>query len=42
MTDFLKWMMTEGQKEVAGYEFAPLPQEITGTAWRLLSLIKGQ
>ncbi len=42
LSDFLKWMLTDGQKEVAGFELAPLPQNVVANEARLISLIKGQ
>ena len=40
LSDFLKWMMTEGQKDVAGFNYAPLPPAVVSSEKRLLPQIK--
>lgn len=42
LSDFLKWMASEGQKEVTNFEYAPLPPSVVTSERRQLSLIKGQ
>ncbi len=38
--DFLKWMLTNGQKEVAAMSYAPLPKEVVGMELKQIDMIK--
>jgi phosphate transport system substrate-binding protein len=40
ITDFLKWMMTTGQKDCADLGFAPLPKEVVAQEEKQIALIK--
>jgi phosphate transport system substrate-binding protein len=40
MTDFLTWMLSDGQKQVISYAFAPLPSELVSLERKQLSQIK--
>ncbi len=38
--EFLKWMLTDGQKDAAGMSYAPLPQEIVAKETRQIAMIQ--
>jgi phosphate transport system substrate-binding protein len=38
--DFLKWMLTDGQKEVAALDYAPLPQEVASREEKQLAMVQ--
>jgi phosphate transport system substrate-binding protein len=40
ITDFLKWMLTDGQKEAPGLSYAPLPKSVVGKAEKQIAEIK--
>lgn len=40
ITDFLKWMMTTGQRDAQAMSYAPLPKEVIAREQKQLSLIK--
>jgi phosphate transport system substrate-binding protein len=40
ITDFLRWMMTTGQKDAQGMSYAPLPKAVVAKEEKQLSLIK--
>ena len=40
ITDFLKWMLTDGQKDAAGLSYAPLPKEVVAKEQKQIALIK--
>jgi phosphate transport system substrate-binding protein len=40
MVEFLKWMLTSGQKDAAGLAYAPLPKEVVAKEEKQISLIK--
>jgi phosphate transport system substrate-binding protein len=40
MKDFLKWMLTDGQKEVAALDYAPLPAEVVAREEKQLAMVK--
>jgi phosphate transport system substrate-binding protein len=42
MAAFLKWMLTDGQKEVADFGFAPLPAKVVEREQQRLSRMRGQ
>jgi phosphate transport system substrate-binding protein len=40
ITDFLQWMMTTGQADAAGLDYAPLPQPVVAKEQKQIALIK--
>jgi phosphate transport system substrate-binding protein len=38
--DFLQWMLTDGQKEVAALDYAPLPKEVVDREEKQLAMVK--
>jgi phosphate transport system substrate-binding protein len=40
MTDFLKWMLTTGQKDCAELDYAPLPKEVVAKEEKQISMVK--
>ena len=40
ITDFLSWMLTEGQKEAQGLSYAPLPASVVAKEKKQIALIK--
>jgi phosphate transport system substrate-binding protein len=42
MSDFLHWMLTEGQKETSKFQYAPLPGNVALRARNQIAKIKGQ
>ena len=40
MKDFLKWMLTDGQKEVAALDYAPLPAAVVAKEQKQLSMVQ--
>jgi phosphate transport system substrate-binding protein len=40
MKDFLKWMLTDGQKEAAGLTYAPLPADVVSREQTQIATIK--
>jgi len=40
ITDFLKWMLTEGQKDCATLSYAPLPKAVVAKEQKQIALIK--
>jgi phosphate transport system substrate-binding protein len=40
ITDFLKWMMTDGQKEAQPLSYAPLPKSVVASEEKQIALIK--
>jgi phosphate transport system substrate-binding protein len=40
IVDFLKWMLTEGQKQVTALSYAPLPGEVVAKEEKQISMIK--
>jgi phosphate transport system substrate-binding protein len=40
IVDFLKWMLTTGQKDAAGLDYAPLPAPVVAKEQKQLALIK--
>lgn len=40
MVEFLKWMLTTGQKDAAGLAYAPLPKEVVAKEEKQIALIK--
>jgi phosphate transport system substrate-binding protein len=40
ITGFLKWMLTDGQKDCAGLTFAPLPKEVVAKEEKQIAMIK--
>jgi phosphate transport system substrate-binding protein len=40
MVDFLKWMLTDGQKEAAGLSYAPLPKSVVSKEEKQIAEIK--
>jgi phosphate transport system substrate-binding protein len=42
MSGFLKWMLTEGQKQTMNFQFAPLPSEFVANEQQQIFLIRNQ
>jgi phosphate transport system substrate-binding protein len=40
MKDFLKWMLNDGQKEVAALDYAPLPKEVVSREEKQLAMVQ--
>jgi phosphate transport system substrate-binding protein len=40
ITNFLQWMLTDGQKEAVGLGYAPLPKEVVTKELKQISLVK--
>lgn len=40
MKDFLKWMLTDGQKEVAALDYAPLPPAVVSKEQKQLAMVQ--
>ena len=40
MKDFLKWMLTDGQKEVAALDYAPLPAAVVAKEQKQLAMVQ--
>jgi phosphate transport system substrate-binding protein len=40
LTDFLRWMLTDGQKYAAGLGYAPLPKEVVAKEQKAIALIQ--
>ena len=40
ITEFLKWMLTDGQKEAQGLSYAPLPKSVVDKEVKQIALIK--
>jgi len=40
MKDFLKWMLTDGQKEVEALDYAPLPKDVVDREMKQLAMVQ--
>jgi len=40
MKDFLKWMLTDGQKEVEALDYAPLPKEVVAREEKQIAMVQ--
>jgi phosphate transport system substrate-binding protein len=40
ITNFLQWMLNDGQKEAEGLGYAPLPKEVVAKELKQISLVK--
>lgn len=40
ITDFLKWMLTDGQKDAAGLSYAPLPKSVVDKELKQIAAVK--
>jgi phosphate transport system substrate-binding protein len=42
LSDFLEWMVADGQKENTNYDFAPLPKEVAAIETRQAAMIRNR